>query len=175
MDRIIHIHWEGPIPIENIGQLNDPNFDRGIYQIYACHPIYGQTLVYIGMTGTRPFAQRVPEEGWDSGTDNDPKNVEVYVGRLKGIDGYSNEEWSNQIACAEKLLIHAHAPAYNSTYLKTPPNEHECGNVIILNWGAVRLLQREVTGHMWSSRGMQYRNLNTFRAQEVIGPPVSRS
>jgi hypothetical protein len=58
-ERIIHIEWEGPFSLKQISDLKG-NADKGLYQIYACHPVYGPAqLVYIGQTSST-FSARIP-------------------------------------------------------------------------------------------------------------------
>jgi hypothetical protein len=156
-ERIIHIKWTGPHRIDEITAMTGPA-DKGLYQVYAHHPIYGRSLVYIGQTFAS-FGSRIPRENREGGSENDPKSVEYYVGRLIGAFTPSSEQWQQEIKYAESLLIHAHGPAYNSTNIEAV-NEADPGvqNVRVLNWGAVRSLSREVSGLMWSSRGTEFQN-----------------
>lgn len=147
-EQIIHIQWEGPHTLNAITSLNGA-CDKGLYQVYAHHPVYGRCLVYIGKTCTT-FAKRIPEEKWETGSENDPKRVEYYVGRLKGEETPDRTQWDREIVLAEILLIHAYGPAYNSTQMMAIHNEESVKNVRVLNWGAIRSLHREVSGLMWT-------------------------
>src|ERR1700754_721509 len=109
----IHIQWQGPHSLAEAVALNSPNTDFGLYQIYAEHPVYGRALVYIGRARTRTFGVRIREHRWDTGSENDPSKIEIYVGRLKAEAIPSDLEQNRQIEMAEGLLIHAHGPAYN--------------------------------------------------------------
>jgi hypothetical protein len=80
------------------------------------------------------------------------------VGRLKGYSTPTLDKWKEEIALAERLLIHAHGPAYNSTNIDAP-NEGtnpEIRNIRVLNWGSVRSLNREVSGLMWTTARTQF-------------------
>jgi hypothetical protein len=159
---VIHILWEGPCTIRDIAGKNGPT-DKGLYQVYAHHPVYRMSLVYIGSTCTT-FADRIPKHQWETGSENDPNNVEYYLGRLRGAVPIARDLWDASIIIAESLLIHAHAPAYNTTFIKEPPSKESCGNARVLSWGAVRSLQREVSGLMWTAKGMDFRGYNAFSA-----------
>ncbi len=147
--RMIHLEWSGPFSLDAIQRLNGIS-DKGLYQVYAHHPVYGRCLVYIGKTDDT-FARRIPEHNFERGSENDPERVEYYVGRLKGETTPDTSQWSEEIGLAETLLIHAHAPAYNSTEMMCVSNEKAVANVRVLNSGAVRSLHREVSGLMWAS------------------------
>ncbi len=155
-ERIIHIEWMGPYSLADMSEMNGPT-DKGLYQVYAQHPVYGRSLVYIGMTGTSFFG-RIPMHQWETGSENDPNRVEYYVGRLRGLATPSLEQWNLDIALAEALLIHAHGPAYNSQSVKNPPSPATHGHVRVLNWGAVRSLHREVSGLVWTARAEGFKS-----------------
>jgi hypothetical protein len=137
--------------------------DKGLYQVYAHHPVYGKNLVYIGMTQAS-FAARIPVNNWEGGAENDPKRVEYYLGRLRGIATPSSGHWNEEIRLAEALLIHAHAPAYSRQFVIDPPGETTHGHVRVLNWGAVRSLHREVSGLMWTNRARQFLGYQIYGA-----------
>jgi hypothetical protein len=85
-ERVVCIEWEGPYLyralIGDDALLNGPA-DRGLYQIYVHHPLYGAgVLAYIGLALNSSFHNRICGRRWGEGSENDPKNVEVYVGRL---------------------------------------------------------------------------------------------
>ncbi len=63
----------------------------------------------------------------------DANNGEIYVGRLCGNATPKNEEWNRQIACVEKLLIYAHAPACNSQFINRI-NESDVEDIHVYNW-----------------------------------------
>jgi hypothetical protein len=111
-ERIIHIQWDGPFSLNQVPSLDDATKDRGVYQVYAYHPVYGtEQLVYIGQTWGQTFAARVSQHDWGGGTENDPHHVAIYIGRLKGERTPPEQDWSREIALAERLLIHSHGPA----------------------------------------------------------------
>jgi hypothetical protein len=76
-DIIIHIDWEGPQSLDAVAKL-DGSTDRGVYQIYGSHPVYGSgVLLYIGRTrGT--FAERVLTHQLYR-NNPDAGHVEVYI------------------------------------------------------------------------------------------------
>ena len=130
---LIQIDWTGPYLLRDIGELTDVQKDYGIYQIYGKHPVYGSNvLLYIGKADIQTIGKRISQENWwDT---NDSTVLTIYAGRLAG-EGVPNEnQWSNEIDLAEKLLIYVHKPAYNSKNLNNIPDK-ELQNVHILNWG----------------------------------------
>jgi hypothetical protein len=172
MEMDIHIHWQGPLSVTDVRKLTNLRSDFGVYQIYAEHPVYGRCLVYIGLAARQTFGIRVPAGRWDSGSENDPNKIEIYVGRLKGFENPSDEAQMQQIRMAEALLIHSHGPAYNTQYGKESPKGVTHGDVRVLNWGAVRSLHREVSGLMWTDAGDNVWTYKTFeRHNEVSIPP----
>jgi hypothetical protein len=96
------------------------------------------------------FGVRIRQNRWETGSELDPERLEFYVGRLSGDQPRSLDVWVNEIKLAEKLLIHEHAPAYNSTHIMAIHNEAEGANVSVINFGAIRSLRREVSGYMGS-------------------------
>jgi hypothetical protein len=132
-ERIIQIDWEGPYPIEEVRKLNRP-IDKGLYQIYAYHPLYGECLVYIGLTDTT-FANRISSHKYEKGSDSDRRRIIYYVGRLIGLETRDCGRWCQEIRQAEMLLIHSHAPAYNSTNIQKLGSSASVANVRVLNWG----------------------------------------
>jgi hypothetical protein len=163
MEELINIFWSGPFSLTELRTFNSQESDFGIYQIYTHHPVYGKTLTYIGQAREQTFAVRVAQHNWGSGAENDPSCVDVYIGRLIGRTP-SLAQWRSQIDRAEKLLIHSHAPAYNTHCIQNPPSEAECGNVRVLNWGACRSLSREVSGLMWTSAALKLREQGPYQA-----------
>lgn len=159
---IINIRWEGPFSLSAMADFGNVRRDYGLYQIYAHHPIYGASvLVYIGLASKQTFARRVAQHDWASGSEPDPTRIQVYLGRLTGSPTPPPDEWHTQIAKAEKLLIHSHAPAYNTQQIKELRGQ-DLGPVRILNWGSVRSLHREVSGLMWTSEALALRDAAYF-------------
>jgi hypothetical protein len=150
-EKLIHIEWEGPYSLKAVKSLTGDS-DFGLYQVYVCHPVYGPgVLAYIGLACDQTFSARIGQHDWGSGSENDPNKVEVYVGRLKGDNTPSRQQWNDDIKLAEKLLIHSHGPAYNSTHIMDCEADPKVRNIRVLNWGAVRSLHREVSGLVWTS------------------------
>lgn len=51
---IIHIDWDGPYTLDQLKDLMDSKTEKGIYQVYGFHPVYGKdVLLYIGKTEVR--------------------------------------------------------------------------------------------------------------------------
>jgi hypothetical protein len=170
-ERIIHIQWDGPFSLNQVPSLDDATKDRGVYQVYAYHPVYGpEQLVYIGQTWGQTFAARVSQHDWGGGTENDPHHVAIYIGRLKGERTPPEQDWSREIALAERLLIHSHGPAYNSTnIMAVSESDSDVRDVRILNWGRVRALHREVSGLMWTTAASQFDLLKVYNMAAIEG------
>ncbi len=147
----IHVQWKGPYSYEEAMNQRDQNMDKGVYQVYGTHPVYGSNvLLYIGKTINQTFGQRLSQEIWLN--NHDSKNVVVYLGFIAGYDEKPSEEmWSMQITTVERLLIYAHWPAGNSSGLNIKIGS-EYHNVHILNWGERRSLLPEVSGAFYSDK-----------------------
>ena len=168
-EQIVHIEWKGPYPTSGLDELCTSK-DYGVYAIYGFHPVYGPSvLLYIGKAWKRTFAERIPEEGWDRGSAEDRAHVEIYVGRLKGATTPSTEQWHEEIDLAEKLLIHAHGPAYNATNIMavSEDNPKVC-NIRVLNWGCHRTLRPEVSGRRWTKAATE--QARGYSAYEMEAP-----
>ena len=146
--RIINIEWSGPHSIGNALEAITPDTCFGIYQVYGPHPIYGSPqLLYIGKASDRTFSTRLPEHGWVHGT-RDVSQVSIYLGRLCGSATPDNDTWSEEIALAERLLIYAHFPPYN-TQKWAAGSDPAIREVHVLNWKQHRDLLPEVSGLRW--------------------------
>jgi hypothetical protein len=160
-EAIIHIQWQGPYSLKQLDTLKDLRKDRGLYQIYGHHPVYGaNVLLYIGQTMGETFGQKIEEHQFGSGFQEDREHVEVYVGRLKGLSTPSSDQWRTEINLAEKLLIHVHDPAYNSRHnLELDEADPRVCSARVLNWGCIRALQPEVSGRRWTKAKTDEANL----------------
>ena len=146
----IHIFWEGPHSLDELVGLNDSNKDFGVYQVYGHHPLYGNSvLLYIGLTIGQTFASRVPQEQWLNRPDHG--NTQIYVGRLAGKNKIAKDELEELIKRAEKLLIFAHRPAFNTQNTKSIPEE-DVKNDRIYNWYSHRDLFPEVSGNRFTDK-----------------------
>lgn len=150
--------------------LNDENKDVGVYQIYGCHPIYGDNvLLYIGKAFKQTFALRLSQEGWEFNSDY--KNIQLYVGRLFSKKEPSLKEWESMIDKAERMLIYAHEPARNSSNVlnitrdKTKLLEFE--NLRILNYDGHRSLMPEISGELWVKSFKDYNGVYGSNVQEA--------
>lgn len=159
--EIIHIDWEGPMTVEEAISLADDQ-DYGLYTIYGAHSIYGRSvLLYIGQANGRTFDKRIREHRWWLDFNQDAKQVHLYVGRLGGEVTPSNNSWAERIDQAERLLIYACRPAYN-TQQELGALEPRLQNVHILNWGSYCDLPPEVSGARWSSKYDDTPNYHVF-------------
>lgn len=149
----IHIDWSGPHTHDEVKKM-DADTDFGIYQFYGCHPVYGlDTLLYIGKAQEHPFSSRMCGDYHQIrfGKYWTPADMSLNIGRLVGSSTPSDQEWSNEINLAEKLLIYAHSPAWNSQELNLQiTQDHELFNIHVFNWGKYKRLLPEVSGRRYA-------------------------
>ncbi|MGJ8671307.1 hypothetical protein [Rubritalea sp.] len=145
MNTTIHVSWDGPYTLDQIHKLQS-NCDYGIYQIYGPSPTYGKVeLLYIGQSNKQTFGIRIPaHSGWISGT-RDMSQIQIYIGRLAG-NTPDTLTWESHIDAAERLLIYAHFPPYNTQKW----TRGDVSNYHVLNWGRYRDLFPEVSGQRWT-------------------------
>ena len=148
----IHIDWDGPFQADEL--RNNLGKGYAIFQLYGEHPIYGDTLLYIGDMQESPRVSRVSKrikenvenfkKYWTSG---DP---EIFIGHLRGEKTPDKATWLKEIALAKKLLIYAHSPAWNSKakelYLRIREGDGDLFNIHVFNWGRHKRLLPEVSG-----------------------------
>ncbi|HKW52746.1 MAG TPA: hypothetical protein VJO12_03580 [Stellaceae bacterium] len=164
-EREVIVEWKGPYSSKEVHTLTNGKTDRGLYQVYAHHPVYGAgQLVYIGITTRDSFAKRIRDR-FVVGSENDAQNVQHYIGRVKYEHDETEERWERDVQFAEKLLIHAHGVAYNSTHIEAvnegkDKEDKEVQKIRVLNFGAVRALHREVSGLVWTTAS---RKFNDYR------------
>ena len=150
----IHIDWEGPHTYDEVKKMKG-RVDFGIYQFYGCHSVYGaDTLLYIGKAQEGTFGSRM--------TDFSDHNIrfdkystsgrmDIYAGRLAGGETPGYAAWSKEIELAEKLLICAHSPAWNSQELNVRIVEGcELFDIHVFNWGKHERLLPEVSGRRYA-------------------------
>jgi hypothetical protein len=163
----IRIEWDGPYTLKDIGYdeekedykgkinpfLSNEYEGYGVYQVYGCHPIYGNdVLLYIGQAAKQTFSKRLSQESWEYNIDS--KNIKFYVGRLFAEKQPSSEDaWDNMIDIAERMLIFAHEPARNSSNILTISRNKakldEFKNIRIFNYDNYRSLMPEISGELW--------------------------
>ena len=139
---MINIAWQGPFTQQEVTDLTNDT-DYGVYQLYGRHPIYGMlpgTLLYIGKAQKQTFATRIGQHTLEPFVG---ATAEIFVGRLAGEHQPNNAEWDRYIAEVEKLLIYAHAPAWNSHFIDN--YGEDIRNLHILNWGNYGQLLPEVS------------------------------
>src|SRR5438067_189492 len=99
--RMIHIMWEGPIPIDQADA--SPGF--GLYQLYGTHSIFGpDALLYVGQADVNPISERLGfhQQEWDRW---EPSSFNVYIGRVAGWNAVDDQQWGIMIDCAEAITI----------------------------------------------------------------------
>ncbi len=144
----IHIFWSGPFSLEQIKEKNDKNH-YGVYQVYGHHHLYGDNvLLYIGKAEKQTFGKRLSQEEWQF--EYDPDNVSFYIGQLAIKDSITVKKWENLIGVSERLLIHAHNPAYNIAHTRYI-NEDEIKDIVIHNWNSFRNLFPSIAGSHYTS------------------------
>ena len=139
----IHIDWNGPMSVEEASKLKG-SADYGVYQCYGLHLAHRtRMLLYIGRAMDVTFGVRIRRHnfgGWGA--------ADIFVGRLCGREQPDDQTWGLQIKRAERLLIFAHAPPWNSQGID---NYGDVGNLQILNWGNREQLLAEVSTTRWSA------------------------
>ena len=112
--------------------------------------MYGHSvLLYIGQAISQTFGVRIRQETWY--LNEDQENIEIYVGRLASQKSVTLEEWNERIDQAEKLLIFAHCPVYNTQNTRSLPEAYILKNNVY-NWGCQRDLFPEVSGYRYTSK-----------------------
>lgn len=108
---IVHVQWEGPLDRESAISRREWRVDRGVYQVYGAHPVYGaDSLLYIGKTDGQTFGQRVAQHEWWLGRESAQGEPYFFLGRLAGSFTPIDADWLRQIAHVEALLIVSQKP-----------------------------------------------------------------
>lgn len=142
----IHIEWEGPYTIE-AARLLQSDEDFGLYQYYGEHAIYGSNaLLYLGKADRQTIGTRLSQNDWHIWT---PCIAEIYIGRICCESQIEKHEWIKLIDLAERILLFAHSPSFNTSNLN---NIGYTGNddVRVLNWGMRKRLLPEVSISRWA-------------------------
>ncbi|MFK5921473.1 MAG: hypothetical protein QM496_04795 [Verrucomicrobiota bacterium] len=161
--RLIHISWDGPHTLSDLKTLRNEDKDYGLYAIYGSHPMYGpDVLLYLGKASEQTLGVRIGQESWLDHEDH--SNIKIYVGRLCGPRKCSDDEWSGLILDAERLMIYAHTPAYNSQNVASIPYKN-LRDIHVLNWGSYRRLIPEVSGARWSDIHDELDAKNVFTSE----------
>ncbi len=145
MGETIKINWFGPFSPEeiinnNIQENGINGTDKGLYQIYGSHPLYGEgILVYIGRTKQKNnFAKRLKNR-WEYESDKNRYNVTIYLGKIFDDQvKLSDSALDQKIDKAEVLLINTLKPAYNSSNIKSVKNDLLNEDYSIYNYGNYR-------------------------------------
>lgn len=156
----IHIRWDGPYTYEEVLGF-DGNADYGLYLITGLHPLYGYgALCYIGIADLQTFSQRFkgPDKKplGDMVWSDNAVHYQYYLGRVHKIIGSKPRpaKWSAMIKQAEKLLIAAHTPSWNSQGIGGINQEDtkKFDDIHVFNWGQYATLFPEVSGarHGWT-------------------------
>ena len=150
----IHILWTGPHTYEYIAERRDAG-DFGLYQLYGPHLQYGpHVLLYIGQTVN--FAKRHRSEGYNHPWYDNGSSLRFHLGRIwksQDQETPTRDKLKRLVVVAERLLILAHSPAFNSDHVsgmgKSDWPEFESYHV--LNWGQYGYLLPEVSSarHGW--------------------------
>lgn len=144
----IEILWEGPFSSEEIKNLCNSE-DYGLYQIYGTHNIFGSdSLLYIGLANNQTFATRLSQHEYWLEWEN--SEMKIYIGKLGGIKQISEDEWSELIIKAEKLLIYFAKPTHNSSNLNN--YGANINNTIVINYGRKNRLPMEVSTFYYDSQ-----------------------
>ena len=149
--EIIHLMW---VEREwNEDEFNNYNSkeDYGIYQVYGDHPVYGEnTLLYIGKAKGKTYSERLKNRN-DFVDCHISKFRKLYLSYFCETKDVKHNKWEEYIDLAEKLLINAHFPAYNSKEIKGAMLEDVFKKeILILNWNERGKLLPEVSSLRYS-------------------------
>ena len=71
------------------------------------------TLLYVGITTERTFAQRSKEHQTWLTKDQKEEDVSIYLGRIKDSEKYQTDAlWTEDVKLIEKILIYKYSPNY---------------------------------------------------------------
>ena len=150
----IHIRWDGPYTYKEVLGF-DGNADYGLYLITGLHPSYGYgALCYIGMADQETFSKRLRQgdHNWqgDMVWGDNTAHLRYYLGRVHKTTNTKPraDKWSTMIKQAERLLIAAHLPSWNSQGIRGIKEEKakEFDDIHVFNWGQYATLFPEVSG-----------------------------
>lgn len=117
--EIIEVVWQGPYSPEQVVTIYNQDVDRGLYQFYGTHDVFGpDSLLYIGQTFGQTFAERISQQDIEFTTYSwIPSASHVYLGRLGGVELITKAEWKKQVDDAEQLLIFFANPPFNTNFV----------------------------------------------------------
>jgi len=130
--------------VDSFKNNNSIGNNKGVYQIYGTHPIYGRNvLLYIGKTNDT-FISRISAHD-DLWIKYEYDEVTIYTGTV--VDEYGDgiereEDEKILIDSAELLLLYYCAPAYNSNSLQKLGVDED---IRLLNYGKIGSLPTEVS------------------------------
>lgn len=141
--NVIEINWQRQnIKVDDAFDLTSAlkkvNGKNVLYQIYGNSPIYGNTLLYIGITkdSNRRFNQHL-KGLFSRGLD------------LDFIIGSIDVENDDHLEICESILINLHKPSYNSEYINDIYFKAKEERYMILNKGNRGLLSLECSNVWW--------------------------
>lgn len=147
---IIAINWEGPLNIEEvIKSKNNEVRDYGVYQIYGHHILYkDNTLLYVGQAAKETFSQRFRDHERNLLKDDDPRQIRIYLGRLKDSSKYMARDkwriWYRDVDIAESILIYKYLPPYNGSGKGDyPTSRYQYTEIKLLHKGDKERLESE--------------------------------
>ncbi|MBI5450582.1 MAG: hypothetical protein HY940_04420 [Gammaproteobacteria bacterium] len=148
-EHVIHIDWSGPYTRRKMERFKNKE-DIGIYQVYGKHQVYGDdVLLYIGAARGQAFFQSIKAEGWNYERSTG-KGTFFCLGRLRVDEAASPSHIDREILLAEKLLVFAHMPVYNSCRIMMVPDKR-LRYLHVQNWGQYASMMPEVSGARWVS------------------------
>lgn len=93
-----------------------------------------ETLVYVGRANGTKLGDRIAaaESAWGRW---DPKDIEVDLGRLAGLEPTTDERWGELIDRAEAVLIFKLGVPYNSSGITGLPPRFQDKPMVLVNHG----------------------------------------
>ncbi|EJF05986.1 hypothetical protein ThvES_00019460 [Thiovulum sp. ES] len=151
----LHVMWDGTYTLDDLfNEASESNTktltenkDKGLYQIYGDHPVYGSdTLLYIGKAVKQTFNKRINQEHnwWHN---RHSSRIKIYVGRFMYNRIPDHKQWEDDVSEAERLLIYTHMPAHNSSNISSVYDSGR--DITVMNYGMHRSLITEVSSKMW--------------------------
>jgi hypothetical protein len=145
-ERHVTVEWEGPLHVDEVLKKNDPAVDRGIYQIYGNHLVFGAgVLLYVGRALESTFGKRfVKHRAWIREESDD---VAIRLGRIQGV-AVAESHWHKLAEDLEALTIYWHSPPYNSDCI----NDYKGAPLRVQSWRNRGSLLPEYSSHWKAPR-----------------------
>jgi hypothetical protein len=136
--------------VDSFKTISTIDNNKGVYQIYGTHPIYGRNvLLYIGKTND-DFVNRISSHN-DVWIKYEYDEVTIYTGTVvdENDEKIDEEKEKTLIDRAEQLLLYYCAPAYNSNGIQKLEISED---IRLLNFGKIGSLPTEMSTLWYNSK-----------------------